>query len=46
MPERLQSLAPVPLQCPACPGAPVLSQHRAGLPLGGLLQELGDTFEF
>ena len=36
MPERLQSLAPVPLQCPACPGAPVLSQHRAGLPLGGL----------
>ena len=28
MPERLQ--------CPACPGAPALSQHRAGLPLGGL----------
>jgi len=24
------------LQCPACPGAPALSQHRAGLPLGGL----------
>jgi TFIIB-like protein len=24
------------LQCPACPGAPALSQLRAGLPLGGL----------